>query len=189
MKDWMKQMEQLQSMAEEIRKKGYDQGQFSSWADLDSLFQHDLWNKINNLSEWTRSSNLEKIISPGNQSGTVKNSNSVPPSQTWPKINAYITPQEVIVRCALPGLKRSSLQMSLVGEQNLEIEGYIRENHFSDEVEKTVLEEQFQGKFSRTIELPVAVVKRGAYHKWSDGILDIHLIRKPHSFRQEKVRI
>jgi HSP20 family molecular chaperone IbpA len=187
MRDWKNQMDQLKNMADEIRKKAYQQGNTSSWSDLETLFEDDLWNKINDLSQWIPPSNHQKSVP--NKSNIDKLKPSKTSHAAWPKIDAYITPQEVIVRCALPGLHRSSLQMSLVGEQSLEIEGCIRNNPFADEVERSFLEEQFHGKFSRIIDLPVAVIKRGASHKWNDGILDIRLIRRTSHPKPEKIRL
>jgi HSP20 family protein len=188
MNNWIKQMEDLQRMAAEVRNKSYTQGMNSSWSDIESLFQHELWDRLNQWDPPFQPSSGP----PGRKVNPISKQTGSSIKKTpldWPAIDMYVTELELIVSCAMPGILRSSLQISLIDEQKLEIRGTIRSNPFADQIKTISLEEQYHGNFVRVVSLPVPAGKRGAYNRWREGVLDIHLMRKVLSNTKDTIPI
>src|SRR5581483_6919918 len=97
---------------------------------------------------------------------------SGPRGRAFPALNVWEREHEVLVEAEVPGLKNDDLDISVVGSQ-LEIKG--RRTGFDDQNATYHRRERGAGEFSRTVELPVAVVSDQVQAELSDGVLLITL--------------
>ncbi|MGQ9545607.1 MAG: Hsp20/alpha crystallin family protein [Dehalococcoidia bacterium] len=88
-----------------------------------------------------------------------------------PAIDAYQTPNEVVVKASLPGLKPEDVSIDITGE-TLTIKG---EHKAEEEIKKEdyLYQERRYGAFSRTIALPSGLKADKAEATMEDGVLTI----------------
>jgi HSP20 family protein len=93
-------------------------------------------------------------------------------ARAFPTLNVWQREHELFVEAEVPGLKNEDLDISVVGSQ-LVIKG--RRPNVDDSSATYHRRERGVGEFSRTVELPVAVVPDQVQAKLSDGVLLITL--------------
>jgi HSP20 family protein len=88
-------------------------------------------------------------------------------------VDVYETPEEVVVRTALPGVNAEDIDVSVVGDM-LTIKG---ETKVEEEEEGTnyIRRERRYGSFSRSLAIPTNVVADKAVADFSKGILTLRL--------------
>ena len=90
-----------------------------------------------------------------------------------PALDLYQTPNEVVVKAALPGLKADDVQLS-VTDNVLTLRGEFK--HESEQKEATYhIREQRQGAFERSVMLPTDVQTDKAKADFENGVLTITL--------------
>ncbi|KKM11659.1 hypothetical protein SY88_07610 [Clostridiales bacterium PH28_bin88] len=95
----------------------------------------------------------------------------------WPPLDLVETANELIVRAAIPGLERASdVRLELRGTL-LTLDGEIVPETQGSAVIKVHQQERRQGKFNRTINLPVAVHSKSARATYQRGILEVRLAK------------
>lgn len=88
-----------------------------------------------------------------------------------PALDLYATPEAVIAKVALPGVKPEDVDVS-IGDELVTITGKFHEEKEIEEhgyVEK----ELSQGKFSRSFSLPTAIKADAAKAEFKDGLLTL----------------
>jgi len=95
--------------------------------------------------------------------------------QDWnaPAVDLYQTANDVIVKASLPGMKAEDIQISITGDV-LTLSGEMKEEKEVDEVAYHLRERRF-GRFSRTIQLPSAVITDKASAVFENGVLTLTL--------------
>lgn len=88
-----------------------------------------------------------------------------------PALDLYTTPEAVIAKVALPGVKPGDVDVS-IGDELVMISGSFREEKEISEA-GYVEKELSQGKFSRTFSLPTAVKADKARAEFKDGLLTL----------------
>jgi HSP20 family protein len=95
------------------------------------------------------------------------------PRETTPAIDLYATPEAVIAKVALPGVKPEDVDIT-VTDDLVTVTG-----SFEEETEKTeagyVHKELSRGAFSRTFAIPTAVDTETAKASFKDGLLTLTL--------------
>lgn len=195
-------MEELERMVKEMQESAYKQSQDHSWSEIDEVFRYELWDAMNDLKRsvapeishtepFGKGDHQQQRPKPKNTFEEVSFSEGKSHSEStqWPRVDVIVTSQEIVVSCALPGVHRPSLEISLIGDKTIELDGLIIQNPHIDLAKKIVLQEQYHGSFSRTLELPVPVKRKGSYQKWRSGILDIHLIRQIDPLAKQKTSL
>lgn len=86
-------------------------------------------------------------------------------------IDVYQTPEEVIIKAPIAGVRQEDLEVSITDE-HIVIKGERRDHH-ADNVEGYLVQECYWGTFSRTYGFPVPVNSDHATAKLVDGILTI----------------
>ena len=90
-----------------------------------------------------------------------------------PALDLYTTPEAVIAKVALPGVKPEDVDVT-IGDDLVTISGA-----FKEEKETTdagyVHKELSQGKFSRSFTLPTAIMADAAKAEFKDGLLTLSL--------------
>jgi len=96
----------------------------------------------------------------------------------YPPLNVLNGPDEILVECEVPGIRRDQLELSITGE-TLVIKGTkspsAPEAEDADESVQYHRQERGAGDFSRTIVLPDKVEADQISADLTDGILAIHL--------------
>ena len=90
-------------------------------------------------------------------------------------IDVYQTPDDVIVRAMIPGVKREELDIS-ISRDSITIKGARKEDRSIAE-DDYVIRELYWGSFSRTVALPHEVDIEHAEAVESQGVLTIRLPR------------
>jgi HSP20 family protein len=93
--------------------------------------------------------------------------------QTAPALDLYTTPEAVIAKVALPGVKPEDVDV-IVGDDLVTISGAFKEEKETSE-SGYVLRELSQGKFSRSFSLPTAIKEDAAKAEFKDGLLTLTL--------------
>lgn len=97
------------------------------------------------------------------------------PAPLYPPIDLYVTPGEVVLSAAIPGLVRpEQVAVSLAGPAELLLEGFVPPDQTMD---LPLHRERFTGYYVRSVGLPVPVDVVGARASCVDGILEIRLAR------------
>jgi HSP20 family protein len=90
-----------------------------------------------------------------------------------PPLDLMQTPEEVIVRMMIPGVKSEDLEISVTGDV-LSIRGELKVEQ-QQETARYHVRELRQGSFARSIALPAPVVADKAEAKFQDGVLTLSL--------------
>ena len=92
-----------------------------------------------------------------------------------PTIDMYQTPEHLVVKASLPGVKPEDVEITITGDC-LSIKGEAR---VQEEVnrEDYLFQEHRYGAFARTITLPVALSTEKAEASFEDGILTLTIPR------------
>lgn len=90
-----------------------------------------------------------------------------------PAIDMYQTPDEVVVKAALPGLKADDVQISVTGDL-LTLRGEFKQEDEKKEATYHIREHRY-GAFERTIMLPTDVQTEKAKADFENGVLTITL--------------
>lgn len=88
-----------------------------------------------------------------------------------PAIDVYTTPEEFVVRAALPGIKPEDIHTTITGDV-LTIEGKFREETKREE-EGYLYRELSRSELRRTIGLPAGLKTEAAQASFADGILTL----------------
>ncbi len=91
-----------------------------------------------------------------------------------PRIDIYMTDQEVVASCEIPGLEKAEDVNIDVTENMLTISGSINKSQDVKD-EQLHRRERFSGKFQRAITLPAKVATEGTKAKYKNGILEIRM--------------
>jgi|GEM_PF-3164724 len=95
----------------------------------------------------------------------------------WPPVNIVETANQIIVTAAIPGLRQAGdVRVQLKGNI-LTVEGEIRPETHMLPVVTVHRQERREGKFKRTVTLPVAVNNRGGIATYRRGVLEIKLTK------------
>jgi len=88
-------------------------------------------------------------------------------------VDMYETPEEVVLRTALPGVDPEDIDVSVIGD-TLTIKG---ESKAEEEVKGAnfIRHERHYGSFARSLSLPTSVVAEKATADFSKGILTLRL--------------
>jgi HSP20 family protein len=93
--------------------------------------------------------------------------------EAMPPLDLYTTPEAVIAKIAVPGLKPEDIDVSIVDEL-VTVRG-----SYKDEKETTetgyLMKELERGSFTRSFTLPTAVRAEGATAAYADGLLTVTL--------------
>jgi HSP20 family protein len=101
-------------------------------------------------------------------------------------IDVYETPEELVVKAAVPGVDPNDVEIS-VEEDVLTIKGETRqENEANDET--FIRRELRYGAFQRTLRLPPTVEAEKASAEFENGVLKLHLPKKPEA-RARSIKI
>jgi len=88
-------------------------------------------------------------------------------------VDMYETPEEVVVRTALPGVDPENIDVSVVGDM-LTIKGEIKSEE-EEEGTNYIRRERRYGAFSRSLAIPTNVVADKAVADFSKGVLTLRL--------------
>jgi len=103
-----------------------------------------------------------------------------------PRIDAYQTDKEVVVKASLPGVKPEDVDISIDGGY-LTIKGETKGEEKVEE-EDYIYREHRHGVFSRTLALPDGLVPDKAQASFEDGILNL-TIPKAKQAQPKKIKI
>jgi HSP20 family protein len=90
-----------------------------------------------------------------------------------PPLDLMQTPDDVIVRMMIPGVKPDDIEISVTGDV-LSVRGEVRVEQ-EKETSRYHVRELRQGSFARSIALPAPVVADKAEAKFQDGLLTLRL--------------
>jgi HSP20 family protein len=93
--------------------------------------------------------------------------------QAAPALDLYTTPEAVIAKVALPGVKADDVDVT-IGDDLVTVSGMFKEEKETSEA-GYVQKELSQGKFSRSFSLPTAVKADAAKAEFKDGLLTLTL--------------
>jgi HSP20 family protein len=93
--------------------------------------------------------------------------------QVAPALDLYATPEAVIARVALPGVKPDDVDVT-IGDDLVTISGAFKEEKETSDA-GYVHKELNQGKFSRSFSLPTAIKADAATAEFKDGLLTLTL--------------
>lgn len=96
-----------------------------------------------------------------------------PSNWAEPTLDVYETPNEVVVKAVVPGIKPDDVEITLTGNR-LSIQGETKEET-EDKNKNYIRRETRYGSFSRTLELPTGIQTDKADAKFENGILTINL--------------
>jgi HSP20 family protein len=105
---------------------------------------------------------------------TIESDRGPRPVEGWfPAVDVYEDKDTLTVRAELPGLKKEEIEISL-HEGVLTLAGE-RKGEVKAEGAETYRSERWLGRFSRTVNLPVAVVADQIKATYTDGVLTVSL--------------
>lgn len=90
-----------------------------------------------------------------------------------PPLDLYTTPEAVIAKVALPGVKPDDVDVT-IGDDVVTISGTFKEEKEVNEA-GYIAKELSQGKFTRTFTLPTAIKPDAAKAEFKDGLLTLTL--------------
>ncbi len=90
-----------------------------------------------------------------------------------PALDLYTTPEAVIAKVALPGVKSEDVDVT-IGDDLVTISGAFKEEKETSDA-GYVHKELSQGKFSRSFRLPTAIKADAAKAEFKDGVLTLSL--------------
>ena len=92
------------------------------------------------------------------------------------QVDVYETDHEVVVECAIPGIKRKEdIQLHLDGQQ-LTIQATVqRQETVNDQTRRFHREERYFGQMQRTVTLPHPVEEEGIKATYRNGILEVRM--------------
>ncbi len=93
--------------------------------------------------------------------------------QAAPALDVYTTPEAVIAKVALPGVKPEDVDVT-VGDDVVTISGAFKEERETTDA-GYIHKELSQGKFSRSFSLPTAIRADAAKAEFKDGLLTLTL--------------
>jgi HSP20 family protein len=93
--------------------------------------------------------------------------------QAAPALDLYTTPEAVIAKVALPGVKPEDVDVT-IGDDLVTISGTFKEEKQTDDA-GYVLNELGQGTFSRSFSLPTTIRRDIATAEFKDGLLTLTL--------------
>ena len=93
--------------------------------------------------------------------------------QAAPALDLYTTPEAVIAKVALPGVKPGDVDVT-IGDDLVTISGAFKEEEETGEA-GYVHKELSQGKFSRSFSLPTAIKADAAKAEFKNGLLTLTL--------------
>ena len=93
--------------------------------------------------------------------------------QSAPALDVYTTPEAVIAKVALPGVKPEDVDVT-IGDDLVTVSGAFKEVKETSDA-GYVHKELSQGQFSRSFSLPTAVKADAAKAEFKDGILNVHI--------------
>lgn len=91
-----------------------------------------------------------------------------------PRADVYETPDEVIVSCEIPGLRKADDVQIEVHDDHVHLSGVI-EREGERREDAFIQKERFFGRFSRTIALPAEVKTETAKASYRNGVLEIRI--------------
>ncbi|MEX2381333.1 MAG: Hsp20/alpha crystallin family protein [Opitutales bacterium] len=106
--------------------------------------------------------------------------------EAFPPLNIYANGDKAIVAAEMPGVDKDSLDISVTGS-SFKLSGS-REPAELDENSRTLRQERFQGRFTRTVELPFNVEADQVKARLRNGILQVDLPRAE-SDKPRKIQI
>ncbi len=102
----------------------------------------------------------------------------------WPPLNIVETTDELVVTAAIPGLRQAGDVNVFLKGNTLTLEGEIPTEHHGFTAVKVHSRERRERKFSRTVNLPVAVDAGNSRATYRHGILEIRLPKLAGSYAQ-----
>jgi HSP20 family protein len=93
--------------------------------------------------------------------------------QALPALDLYTTPEAVVAKVALPGVKPEDVDVT-IGDDRVTISGTFQEDKETTDA-GYVRKELTEGKFSRTFSLPTAIKADAAKADFKDGLLTLTL--------------
>lgn len=110
-----------------------------------------------------------------------------PAAGTFPPVDMYVTPGEVVVSMALPGLAGpQAVCVTMAGPLEVVVEGFVPPECPMD---LTLQRERFCGYFARSLVMPVPVASGEARASYRDGILELRLARSTAGGPGENVQV
>jgi len=106
--------------------------------------------------------------------------------QGAPAVDAYSTPESLVVEAALPGIRPEDVEISVLGD-TLTISGTSRDEQERDD-EGYSYREIRRGSFSRTLSLPAGLNPDSAQARFENGLLRL-TIPKAEESRPRQIRI
>ena len=139
------------------------------------------WNPLHDLV--TLQDRMNRLFEDASQRrGDVDNSDEVEAADWYPAADVYETEGEYTVSMDLPGIDRSTLDISIDGDR-LVIKGQRPAGN-----EKRHQAECPHGKFYRTFSVPSSINQNNISAKYKDGVLMVHLPKLPER-KAQKVEI
>ncbi|MBO8171743.1 MAG: Hsp20/alpha crystallin family protein [Bacillaceae bacterium] len=189
MNDFPSSMRHLMKLAEKMGKIGLHNHSWDMLKQMKDLMDDDFWSELEKLQQLgvhgadRDSHDKDDTVIQKNKSGNKKRSSNVynlkyaadtrSKEYVNPPVDVYQTIGKVIVCCALPGLDKNSLKISLTEGRLLMLEGKIRQHDFGRNPEFVVQQERQHGKFLRRIELPCRVKSDDVSKSYKNGILEM----------------
>jgi HSP20 family protein len=104
------------------------------------------------------------------------------PSQTTPQIRVDVTETEnaYVVRAEIPGVKKEDIDVAIDGSQ-VEISAEVKNEKEAKEGERVLRSERYYGKVYRAFALGQEIDENATQARYSDGILELTLPKKPSS--------
>lgn len=125
----------------------------------------------------------ESYVRPNRRTGLAREATAALP------IDVYETPEEVVVRAALPGAKPEDVDINVTGD-TLTLKGKIHSDAEKPEASKWnwLAQELWYGEFVRTLTLPLSVQSDKAEARFEGGILTLTL-PKAEEIKPKQIKI
>ncbi len=158
-------MKNLQKLTESLSKLDTaDMASLKSIGELPHMFNGDFWNSIFALAKGGEASPQER-----------ETRSPLEEKSFRPHIDLFQTKAKVIVCCEVPGLDLDSLETAVVNGRSLSVQGKIAEHRY---INYAVKNERTYGYFHREITLPCQVHVQGMKRTYTDGLLELHFVKK-----------
>jgi len=149
------------------------------WSEALERVHDKVGNFLNRLAPWKKQEHLPERIT----------ADTLPAFMQLggPLLDMHETPDELIVRAEVPGLKKEDFSVELVGRR-LAIRGkkrVVREQKGGD---GSLISECRYGSFARTLQLPYEIDEKTIAADLKNGVLTIRL-PKPEKGRQARYRV
>ena len=115
------------------------------------------------------------------------------PSFAWPSlssegvmpiVDAFETPDEVVIKAELPGLKKDDIEITAT-DASISLKGEFKHEERVKE-EGFIRNERRSGKFLRTIPMPIEIKPDQVKATFKDGVLEITAPKSEKAFAKEK---